>query len=33
VVHGALAKGVEEIDRHADSSTPERVRRLDLTTD
>jgi membrane-associated phospholipid phosphatase len=32
VVWGALAKGVDEIDRKADSSVPERVRRLDLTT-
>ena len=33
VMCGALTKGVEEIDREADSSVPERVRRLDLTTD
>jgi hypothetical protein len=32
VVRGALAKGVDEIDRETDSSVPERVRRLDLTT-
>lgn len=30
VVRGALARGVEEIDREADSSVPERARRLDL---
>ena len=33
VMRGALTKGVEEIDREADSSVPERVRRVDLTTD
>lgn len=32
VVRGAFAKGVDEIDREADSSVAERVRRLDLTT-
>lgn len=32
VVRGALAKGVEDIDRTADPSVPERARRLDLTT-
>jgi membrane-associated phospholipid phosphatase len=32
VVRGALTKGVEEIDREADSSVAQRVRRLDLAT-
>jgi membrane-associated phospholipid phosphatase len=32
VVRGALAKGVDEIDREADSSVPEQVRSLDLTS-
>jgi membrane-associated phospholipid phosphatase len=32
VVRGALTKGVEEVDREADPSAPERVRRLDVTT-
>jgi len=32
VVRGAFAKGVDEIDREADSSVAERVRRLDVTT-
>jgi membrane-associated phospholipid phosphatase len=32
IVRGAIAKGVDEIDRTADPSVPERARRLDLTT-
>jgi hypothetical protein len=32
VVRGALAEGVDEIDREADSSVAERVRRLDVTS-
>jgi membrane-associated phospholipid phosphatase len=32
VVRGALAKGVDDMDRNADSSLPEQARRLDLTT-